>query len=273
MMKRRPRMIIKLCAFVITGAILNVVVAWGCAYFVNIDEASPARGRFSDSLPTWRVTYQTAIGSLRIDPQWFTGENYGRNDDYFRWEENQFRPIIPDAIPSWSNLDKPILPEDGSNEFWRRHMRQDARGWPVLSLRCEFDPITVGWRNNVPPIPVQSFRIEGDQVIVLFAGEEIAEPLRGSGVHNGILVKVARLGTTGLEIRLLPFCPIWPGFAINTVFYAAVLWLMSLVPGGIRRVIRSIRAHRGLCPACAYPIGTNPLCTECGKPVPKRLEA
>ena len=54
------------------------------------------------------------------------------------------------------------------------------------------------------------------------------------------------------------------GFAINTMFYAAMLWLLfaALHPGGFVR--RRIRARRGQCPACAYPIGASNVCTECG---------
>ena len=65
-------------------------------------------------------------------------------------------------------------------------------------------------------------------------------------------------------MRLIPLKPLWPGFAINTVFYAAVLWLLLICPGRLRRFLR---LRRGLCPACAYPIGTSDVCTECGKPV------
>ncbi len=61
--------------------------------------------------------------------------------------------------------------------------------------------------------------------------------------------------------------PLWRGFAINTVFYAALLWLMFAAPFALRR---SIRRRRGLCPACAYPVGASDVCTECGKPVVKQ---
>ncbi len=61
--------------------------------------------------------------------------------------------------------------------------------------------------------------------------------------------------------RFIPLRVLWPGFAINTVFYAAILWLPVAGLGVIRRI------KRGLCAACAYPVGTNPHCTECGKPV------
>src|SRR5881394_1692644 len=58
-----------------------------------------------------------------------------------------------------------------------------------------------------------------------------------------------------------PLHPIWPSFAINTMFYAAILWLLIAAPG---KILRRIRARRGQCPACAYPVGTNEVCTECG---------
>jgi hypothetical protein len=65
----------------------------------------------------------------------------------------------------------------------------------------------------------------------------------------------------------LPQDLLWPGFAINTLFYAAMLWLLFAAPFALRR---RRRIKRGLCPACAYPVGASDLCTECGKPVKRR---
>ena len=65
--------------------------------------------------------------------------------------------------------------------------------------------------------------------------------------------------------RVLPLYPIWPGFAINTIFYAAILWLLFAAPFTLRRW-RRIR--RGLCVRCAYPVGTNAVCSECGASIP-----
>ena len=53
------------------------------------------------------------------------------------------------------------------------------------------------------------------------------------------------------------------GFAFNTLFYAAILWLLFAGPFALRRWRR---IKRGLCLACAYPVGTSAVCTECGKP-------
>jgi len=62
----------------------------------------------------------------------------------------------------------------------------------------------------------------------------------------------------------LPYRPYWPGFAINTLFYAGVLWMLFAGPFALRRMIRR---RRGRCPACAYPVGQSPVCTECGAAV------
>ncbi len=67
--------------------------------------------------------------------------------------------------------------------------------------------------------------------------------------------------------HVLPLLPIWPGFAVNTFFYAGILWLLIPGPFALRRFIR---VRRGLCPKCAYPMGEGVVCTECGTPIEKR---
>jgi hypothetical protein len=62
---------------------------------------------------------------------------------------------------------------------------------------------------------------------------------------------------------VFPLRPLWPGFAINTIFYAAVLWVLFAVPGRVRRWRR---IKRGVCVRCAYPVGASDVCTECGTP-------
>ncbi len=74
---------------------------------------------------------------------------------------------------------------------------------------------------------------------------------------------------TGTFVGTLPLRPIWPGFAVNTLFYAAALWLLIPGPFALRRFIR---VKRGLCPACAYPRGESDVCSECGKALPERVK-
>ena len=67
----------------------------------------------------------------------------------------------------------------------------------------------------------------------------------------------------------LPVIPIWPGFAINTIVYATILWLLILGPFVLRRFIR---VQRGRCVKCGYPMGESGVCSECGKALPGRAK-
>ena len=61
-----------------------------------------------------------------------------------------------------------------------------------------------------------------------------------------------------------PLRPIWPGFAVNTLFYSVVLWLLICGPFVLRRFIRM---KRGRCVKCGYDLrhGEHDVCPECGR--------
>ena len=65
------------------------------------------------------------------------------------------------------------------------------------------------------------------------------------------------------DARALPLRPIWPGFAINTIFYGAILWPLIGGPFVLRR---HIRRKRGLCLTCGYDLrhAEHDVCPECG---------
>ena len=108
-----------------------------------------------------------------------------------------------------------------------------GRGYPMLALRGSVI-VTERW----PPraVPKRDLRTNG----------------------------MAVLNRNEPDFLYVPMIPIWPGFAINTVFYATILWLLLAAPFALRR---RRRIKRGLCLKCAYPIGTNNVCTECGAAV------
>ncbi|MCL4197692.1 MAG: hypothetical protein KJZ69_09390 [Phycisphaerales bacterium] len=62
--------------------------------------------------------------------------------------------------------------------------------------------------------------------------------------------------------RALPYQPLWDGVVVNTLCCAALLASIAYLPRWVRG---QIRHRRGQCPACAYPRGTSPVCTECGE--------
>ncbi len=69
---------------------------------------------------------------------------------------------------------------------------------------------------------------------------------------------------------LVPARPLWPGFTVNTLFYAAILWLLMSRLIALRR---HRRIRRGLCGACAYPMGESCACSECGIALPGQAKA
>ena len=136
-------------------------------------------------------------------------------------------PGPADLAPSWSGFDVPSL-EFASGLADSDCRMVDARGWPALTLWYESDTPD-GWE--------------------------------ATGIAGGIKLS----GYWEHEYRIpkaLPLRPIWSGFAVNTVFYAAILWLLIPGPFALRRFIR---VKRGLCPKCAYPMGESAVCSECGK--------
>ena len=92
-----------------------------------------------------------------------------------------------------------------------------------------------------------------------------------------IIVRWITFDSSVLEVRVVggirqsdnpfsgafPLLPIWPGFIMNTLFYAAMLWLLITGPFVLRRLIRRKRGH---CIKCGYDLrgDFDAGCPECG---------
>jgi hypothetical protein len=140
-----------------------------------------------------------------------------------------------------------IAPTANRDELWRAEQYSitiGSAGWPCRALQWERWQVINSLRPN--ELPQHSWWL------------------------SGIFIPTASSYPSHLHTTILPLRPLWPGFAINAVFYAVLLWLICRAVYRFRRIVRS---HRGLCPSCGYPMGSTPVCTECGQPLTKRAVA
>lgn len=94
-----------------------------------------------------------------------------------------------------------------------------------------------------------------------FEGGYYQKPQSNDIVERGALFLTQNWQRNFWSVEALPWRPLWPGLAINAIFYGVIVGLLFAVPGRVRRWRR---VRRGLCPACGYPIGESTLCSECG---------
>ena len=224
----------KLVVFLLLGAIVNVAVAWGIAIWVDGSEGEEAFGSTTADGVVWSVTVIRLPGALSIDSlRW----RLPANPKGITYEG----PSVSDVAPYWGGLATPtaaFLNKTGGD--WRQ---LEGRGWPAISLWY------MGDHSDVPDLVSRTQPVHG-----AFPAELYLIPEERPWFHPP---------------RPLPLRPASRGFAINTIFYAAIVWLLALVPFTARRVIRH---RRGLCIRCGYDLrGTSggsseggSVCPECG---------
>jgi hypothetical protein len=195
--RRRFQLGLLVLALVGAGAIVNVAVAWGLAYYADWDLFPRVVLKGDDAVQAYQSHFRfQPIGQVDYKPA-----------------EMSVRSCVGLEVFMCGMT------------FGEGFASLEA-GWPKRSLSQEFHML-----------------------------KKRAELISGIPLNNPFVFPVR---------TALPLNPLFPGFPINTVFYASILWMLFAGPGWIRR---RVRIKRGLCPACAYPVGSSPVCTECGKPV------
>jgi hypothetical protein len=216
------RVLIKLTIFLLLGAIINVAVAWGCAYC---------------TIDLKRSAEQSAVYSVQAN-RWWEVNSWTCPTSTFVWWF--VMPFIGDsgteaaprnAIPWWSSLPRST-----------QHISDVELGSPRTHTPRVIDRYQAGWG-----LPFRSAFLEYRTAAN-----------GGKFVEGGWMVGGS---VKSYFPRAIPYWMFWPGFAINTIFYAAIVWALFAIPGYIKR---RRRIKRGVCVRCAYPVGTNEKCTECG---------
>ncbi len=219
------RRLTKLVVFLLLGAIVNVAVAWGITAHAEFDK------------PSLQESQQTVEDSEwpRVVPRHWPSLRTAWDRHELGWRLRGFRGRR--------------YHDDQATGQWERseHFLLDIYevGWPSRSLQWEnWLDLTIDYPQNTP-----SYRFEG-------------QPAR-TWWRSGIPVSVERFGFGSGSAKRLPIHPIYFGFAINTVFYAVILSLLTLGPFTLRRLIRRKRGH---CINCGYDLrgAEHEVCPECG---------
>ena len=218
------------------GAIINVAVAWAAVAFVHPYSGNHRAAReWVDGPIPWEINrWDSCFVTLCIS-------RFSAATPSAPHEIGLLKPH--EVIPAWSRIQRPVLPGPPPNlaALDVGHVMADqASGWPRRALWC-------AWGTADLSRDVNYFSpIERDRW--------------------SIPVASAKFPRSALPLR-----PLWPGFAINTVFYAFVLWLLFAAPFALRR---RRRIRRDLCPKCAYDLRGSTdaaLCPECGAAVTSQL--
>jgi hypothetical protein len=234
------------------GAIINVAVAWGTAGWLRL--------RSDGNVLEFSVV---SVDEVELWRQWAP-------------EEKSSEPVVSSNVANWgarvlcigatrSPDDTEIYSDDDGRVLSYRLRNLQSR--PEVQ---QFDHalfIRSGW----PASAMFGARwCEGDPKSAATSAEKILL-LKPKGYSTTLVsARTFALRTYGkrnlapiVEYRVIPMAPIWPGFAINMLFYPGVLWLLFVARFAFRK---RRRIKRGLCPKCAYDLRAtqSPVCPECG---------
>lgn len=252
---------------VLAGAIINVLVAWGCVYWIEVGpQVTEDRQQvdqyhwLNESISTFdyagfKSSRYTRAGVLQLALEYESpfGNFFVATPD----------PItdLHELVPVWCSQyaeywEYQELDWDYEGEVDTEVYRQYSADYEPRETRFTHEtivhaggfPLLSMWGGMKRPKPGHTF-FDNQKPIEL-----------DSMCHWSVVISRNQneFDTPGL----LPLIPIWSGFLMNTLFYGAIAWMMFAAPRAARR---RMRVKRSQCPACGYPVGTSPVCTECGE--------
>ncbi len=216
--------IVALIAFgLVAGGVITLAVAWAC------------------------VWWQKPV-ALSTQIEWMPASDEAK----CVWSDVFGESVFLDRIDGGRELDPDAVPKSpiyGSMMFFvmeNRWQYVGAERWSLFDMSRSIPPgvtlVRAGW-------PLHAFQAR-------FVTEPRNKvPRRPIWERGGFAL---RRGNGMVE---LPWMPLWPGFAVNTLLFGAIAAGAGLA---VRNARRAHRRRRSLCIECAYPRGTSETCSECG---------
>lgn len=124
---------------------------------------------------------------------------------------------------------------------------------PPEQLSCQLYVYQWGW-------PMRSLEIQWPHAQPMLVSIWLFERPTEAGLRTGLPVPTSI--TRSSERTHIPLMPVWPGFVINSLVYAALAGSAVFGPGVVRR---SARRRSGRCVMCGYEVVGLARCPECGE--------
>jgi len=166
---------------------------------------------------------------------------------------------------------QPVLPLEDDLSWWSKYSVNEVSGPPIMShtFSAGFGKVVSRmWEgrrlDGAGPPGVGVLRIRsGWPLESMECSRWLVEPFLPREVVKHAISIPGPPYSVGQENHL-PLRPLLPGFAINTIFYAVILWILWSSPFTARGMIRR---KRGLCIKCGYDLrgAEHAACPECGR--------
>lgn len=208
------------------GALINILAAWGSA---RVADRLPI---VAHDAPSPVATIPAEAEGYLSDPNYLSMFGADRATGFTRSMRRSF-VRTEDEYTRW---------HDEQYGAFSRTVGFDRFGIPFRSLQFSYQ----GWVDIAASPDFMDWRVPGVQG---------GWPFAPSAAEQNTAAYFSSLE------YVYPLSPIPLGFALNTAFYAALVWGMAF---GIARLRARRRVQRKLCAACGYPHTPSLTCPECG---------